>query len=189
MFNGKQFQEIKELLEKTNLRIDELTSQVRESGQEMDELKHHFTDEVNNLKDQSLEKTFQLSKELKNLQEQTQKFQRCVGTFENLKSNLDDVLTSKITSMAEFEIRKVKESLSNLNSVENDFKALVIEVNDLKNEINKFNTISKGIKEVDFTLNKHVQEIEQVDRKKFELEQENERLKTMMARMKRNRNI
>ncbi|MBW3021138.1 hypothetical protein KY334_07625, partial [Candidatus Woesearchaeota archaeon] len=107
---------------------------------------------------------------------------------DSMKHKLSDIIETKVTNMIDKEIINLNSKLKNLDNIEKEFDNFVNEVNKLKEELSKFNKISKEIKEVDFTLEKHTGLIQKIERKKIYLEEENEKLKSLMARMKRHKN-
>jgi hypothetical protein len=75
------------------------------------------------------------------------------------------------------EYKKVESTLLNLNS----------NIKTLTNDITKFKSISSEISIADFNLSKHVKEVNLADKEKLRLMNENDRLKTIIAKQRRHR--
>ena len=114
-------------------------------------------------------------------------FEKSMASFDNVKNRLDTLLYDKINEFIDRELASIRKKLGVFDDVEDRFKALVGEVTALKMELAKFNAIAGNIKEVDFSLHKHAKELELQDKTKIDLERENDRLKSIMAKMKRQR--
>lgn len=189
MFGGKQLEEIKEILEnnqkETSSKIDELTSSVKENHSQISSLSSRFSEELSKVEEENKELKKRFDEELGSLVDMIGEFERSIASFNNIKNRLDEVLYRKINEIADTELNSVRKRLSEFNTIQDDFSELVTEVNKLKSQISKFNQISENIKEVDFTLSSHKKDISHAERAKLQLEQENDRLKSMMAKMKR----
>jgi len=187
MFGSKQFDKIVERLDSIDKKIDDINTISNQNHNEIKVLKTNFSNEFGFLKDQVLKISYELTKELKIINEESSRLKKCVNSFDSIKNRVDSMLMDKLNKLVDVEIKAVKEKFLEIDSVEKNYKSLIDELSKLESNIQKFNNISSNIKEVDFTLNKHMNDISQVEKKKILLEQENDRLKSIMAKMKRNR--
>ena len=188
MFGGNKIEEVKEILNTNNkelaTKIDSLTSTIESNSNQLSELKEKFEEEISHIKEKNDEISIRFDEELNHLVNLAGEFERSIASFNNIKNRLDDILYKKINEIADTEINSVKKRLSEFDNIQDDFTGLVNEVNSLQVQIKKFNEISENIKKVDFTLHSHARDLTKADRVKLEVEKENERLKSIMAKMK-----
>jgi len=95
--------------------------------------------------------------------------------IENFKENIKKEFNSlNEESIKHFELKKDINESANL-------------LKNFNNNITKLNTISNSIKEADFELAKHFENIENTNRDKVELMKEVDRLRGILAKYKRDR--
>lgn len=99
-----------------------------------------------------------------------------MGKLEKELAEVTHHATSVLSSESD-KSKKVKEQ------VEGTAKNLVI----LNNNIAKLAEIGQALKKTDFEMSEFVKRVREEDKHKLELMQENEKLKSMIAKMKRNR--
>jgi len=191
MFNKKEIQEVKEVIENNKKESDENLSLILKTletnSTKVNNFQTEIKEDIQNIKQDQTESSKKLQKETNKIIELTNTFERSISSFENTKNRLDDMLYKRIEDLFETELNSLHNKMKEFSGIEEDFTKLVNEVNTLKDQIKKLNNISKEIKEVDFTLNKHINNIKEVDRKNQELHEQNEDLKSKMAKMIRNR--
>ncbi|MBW2998825.1 hypothetical protein KY321_04770 [Candidatus Woesearchaeota archaeon] len=187
MFNKKELQEIKDLIEnnhkQTNQKIDLISETLSHNIKDVSELRSM----ISRSNHEFVEKTNQLEIELEKIITLSDNFSRCVNSFDSMKHKISDLIQSKISEMLDKETANINSKLESLNNIEEEFTSFMDEVNSIKEQLSKFNKISKEIKEVDFTLDKHTSLIQKIEKRKIHLEDENDKLKSLLAKMKRNR--
>jgi len=185
MILGKDSAEIKEHLKSIEAKIENISDKIAKSSSEFVEFKESIRIEVGRIKEQQKENFGEFQDTLRKITALSNEFERSLDSFNNIKNRIDDTLLRKITEVTDVEISAIRKKMQEFNNIEKEFKALVSDVSNLKSKIQEFNNISANIKEVDFTLHKHARDLESADRRKLELEKENENLKSIMAKMQR----
>lgn len=186
MFGGKQLEEIKEISKSHSDSISELKELIEANRKDISEMKELVIDEITEMNKKNEDISIRLDDELGRLVKMAGEFERSVASFNNIKNRLDDALYKRIQDIAESELMLVRKKLTDFKGIEEDFTKLVAQVNRLESELGKFNKITANINEVDFSLQKHARDLQMADKRKLQLERENDMLKSLMAKMKRN---
>jgi hypothetical protein len=185
MIFGKDTEEIKEILKSSEEKLKQLVEKLEKNDSIFDDFKKDVSSKIENIDKKKNIESKNFEESLSRIISIADEFERSIDSFNNIKNRLDDSLLRKITELTDTEIAAIRKKMNEINEVEGEFKELVLEVSRLKSEISKFNEASLHIKEIDFTLHKHARDLEIADRKKLELEKENEMLKSVMAKMQR----
>lgn len=113
--------------------------------------------------------------------------EKALNRINSTSRHIEETAALNVKEVAEREVNAIKMSSKRYRDVEGELEELARTVHDLQLELSKFVTISRQINLIDFTLKQHKEDIVEYEQEKNELVNENERLKTIMAKMKRMR--
>lgn len=180
MFNKKEIQEIAEKLEETkqefSKKLEEQTIAIKE-----------ISSSLESIKDNNLAASETITAELEQLSALKYNFEKILNKLNSISKSLELTAASAVKEVADEEINSIRSSAKKFKEEEEKIKETLSRINEINMEISKFITISQQIKLVDFTLQKHQEDIHDYEQEHARLLDENERLKLIMARMKRNR--
>ena len=184
MFNTKQINELKEELNKsiedlknnTNAKLDENSNTIKE-----------IYSSISELKEDNAESAEKIRSELEEINTLKAEFETALRRLGSTSRNIEDNIAAEVKEIAEKEIEAIKTSSKRFKNVEEELANLLARINNLQLELSKFVSISQQIKLVDFTLEKHYEDMNKSEKERIQLINENERLKSLMARMKRSR--
>jgi len=142
--------------------------------------------EIQELKEANLNNNSQVKKDLLEINTLKSEFERALNRINSISSSIEDTAANNIREVVEKNIGSIQQSSTKFREMENEIRVIVGKIHTLQLEISKFISISQQINLVDFSLKNHKENIENYERERNELSQENERLKSIMARMKRN---
>ena len=184
MFNAKKdlesvrdgirghFDEIKDDF---SVKLDETKNAIRELYKEIQELKGT-----------NINHNEQVKKDLLEINTLKNEFERALNKVQSMSYVIEETTKDSVREVAQKEIESIQANSAKFRELENELRATTQKIHYLQLEISKFISISQQINLVDFSLKSHKQDIEKYERERNDLMQENERLKTIMARMKRN---
>ena len=172
--------------------IDEINSNVKSHSdnvssmkKEIDELKKQLS-EINSGKDAFLSNLDENNAELKEMKESLRKE---IHEFSLLKSQLHRKIIDKFEEELKSELKVCSESLKSeigtYNEIKERMNSMLVKINALGGEINKFNEISRSIKKEDFELTKFAKQLLEMDREKLELMRKIDTLERLIAKMRR----
>ena len=184
MFNKK---EIGELKEEITTQLSNLSSSFNQRLQNNENALSNLKNALIELKDKNETVTAEIKKDLQEINSIKSGFESALNRINSVSRNIEETASLSVKEVAEKEIESIRISSKQFRNLQEELNELVSTVNDIQLELSKFISISQQIKLVDFTLQKHEQEMSKTEKERLDLRNENERLKSIMARMKRNR--
>lgn len=184
MFNKKEINELKEeVTKKLDETKQEFSNKLVENSKVIDEL-HNI---IRELKENHSVSAENIKKELEEINSIKSEFERALNRVSSMNSVIESTTASSVREVAEKEIESIKASSRQFRNLEEELKEITERISEMQLEISKFISISQQIRLVDFSLKSHQEDLRNFERERTELLEENERLKTIMAKMKRNR--
>jgi methyl-accepting chemotaxis protein len=184
MFNKKEFAELKE---EFNSKFSELHSQFNSRIVEQNKFLKEFAVAFAELQQTNGLSAEKIKKDLEEVNSIRQSFETTLNRLNSVSKNIEETAAMNVKEVAEKELESIKASSKQFRGIENEMKSILENVNSLQLEISKFLSISHQIKLVDFTLKRHEEDLSSSERERMALRNENEELKSIMARMKRNK--
>jgi chromosome segregation ATPase len=184
--------------EKVEEKLEKNSHEVKKLKEEISLLKDSFLDHNKALKDikhqlellNSGQQNILISSQtsLKSIEDKGESFDRIIRKLDQTNLSLEQKTFSKINSTVEEELGKIKTDVSKYNSLKEELSVLTKNLDIIKSQLEKFNAIAVTIKQKDFELVNYAQKIENVEKEKYKVFQENEHLKDIMAKMAKGRN-
>ncbi|MFA6089255.1 MAG: hypothetical protein WC755_05295 [Candidatus Woesearchaeota archaeon] len=183
--------------EKVEEKLEKNSHEVKKLKEEIALLKDSFLDHNKVLKDikhqlellssgqQNVLITSQTS--LKSIEDKGESFDRIIRKLEQTNLSLEQKTFSKINSTVEEQLGKIKADVSKYNLLKEELSALTKNLDIIKSQLEKFNAIAVTIKQKDFELVNYASKIENIEKEKYKVFQENEHLKDIMAKMAKGR--
>ena len=187
MFGIDLIQQRIEMLERVTLSLKEDMENNHSALKETNELLNQMITEFKSFKRGEEDHVKRMEEQVYGIEKSRDDFEGAITNFDSLRKRIENMVTERLIEVVNKEIASITAKSKKFSDVEEDFSKLAEEVKFLKEELAKFNRISQGIKEVDFTLKKHANELELADKEKLRLMREMDNLQTIMARMKRNK--
>ena len=185
MFTNKK--ELEELKESISAQISGLGSSINQRLTEHENSLEKLNTQIDDIRERNNIITDKIRRDLKEIADIKTNFTTALNRVEALSRNMESSIHVSVKEIADKEIENIKCSVKQFKDVEMDLKNIVEVTNDLQLELSKFLSISQQINLVDFSLKSHKEDIENYERERSRLSDENERLKSIMAKMKRNR--
>lgn len=181
----KDLMQTKELIDEINKKVQDHSTEVNTLKQELttlnkalDEIKGNQTEFLTNFKDNL--NTISESKE--NLKKEVYDFRLLKAqTQKNILEKFEEELGNELKVNSE----KLKNDISEYNTLKNKMESMVSTLDKLSVEINKFSEISGNIKKCDFELTKHAQNLVEADKEKLELMRKIDTLERLISKMRR----
>ncbi|PLW79804.1 hypothetical protein C0585_05680 [Candidatus Woesearchaeota archaeon] len=191
----KDVLKVQESLGELTKAVKEQTKVVRELSNDFDEskkeIKNHSKQikELKNIQEKSL---IELNKTIKDITISNQELKKEIDTFKLSKANLHNHAVNELKKS----LKEVSDSLKNEKVDYNKAQKTINELTEnisksydlFSKEIQRLINVSNKIKESDFELTKHAKNLDRYDNEKLKFIREIDKLETMIARMKRNRN-
>lgn len=180
--SGKKIEELKN-------EVSELKESLKifsESFQKNNELFQKMAEEFKNFKNSEIIYIKSLNEKITEIDSLRNNFENSLQNFNSIRNRLEELFVSRIVNLVDAETAKVKEKINSFESLENEFKNLTGGIKDIKEEIDKFKIISSQVKTSDFSLQKYAKELQEMDSEKLRLMRENDNLKTIIAKLRRN---
>lgn len=184
MFNKKELTELKE---KITEKLEGFSSTFNQRMLEQESSLEKLSSTINGLNQSNQEVIEKVKTELNAISNLKDNFESVLNKLNSINKTIELTATSEIKEVAEKEINSIKDSAKKFREVEEDLSKVLLNINDTNMEISKFIDISNQIKLVDFTLKQHKDDLTNNEREKIRLMEENERLKSLMGKMKRNK--
>lgn len=183
MFNDK------EIIEKLDNLKEEL-EEVKNNNDNLESLhKENFTkisEELNNLKKQQFTFSVNAEKEIEDMKVLKNQLRKSVSSFEQMHSKIYDTIYTKIHDILENHSKDIKYSTEKYKSLTPAVQKIIEDLDLLKKEINKFNTISQNLKETDFELVQHQKNLERHEWEKLKLMKKVDSLQRLVGKLRRN---
>lgn len=183
MFNAKK--DLEALREGTHSLLEQLKQDFSSKLEENKNAIRELYKLINELKENTLSHNETIKKDLLEINTLRSEFERALNRINSISSSIEDTAADRVREVAETHISSIQQSSSNYKELEQELKAIVAKIHTLQLEISKFVSISQQINLVDFSLKKHKDDLSNYEKEKNELINENERLKSIMAKMKR----
>jgi methyl-accepting chemotaxis protein len=184
MFNKK---EINELREEITKKLDEIRAEFSTRLEQNSDALKELHSIISELKEDNTTVAEQVKKDLEEINEIKSNFESTLNRITSTARNIEETTSMHVKEVADKEIETIKASSKQFRGIEEELRKTTDSINDLQIELAKFISISRQIKLVDFSLKKHEEDMSRSERERMDLINENERLKTIMARMKRGR--
>ena len=184
MFNKK---EISELKEEITSQLSTLNSNINQRLQNNENTLSNVKNALIELKENNQAVTSEIKKDLAEINSVKSAFESALNRINSVSRNIEETASLSVKEVAEKEIESIRISSKQFRNLQEELNELVSSVNEIQLELSKFISISQQIKLVDFTLQKHEQEMSKSEKERIDLINENERLKSIMAKMKRSR--
>ncbi|RME54297.1 hypothetical protein D6777_04255 [Candidatus Woesearchaeota archaeon] len=188
MFNKQELEDIKESLEEISKNMFVLKQTNEELKQKIQSNEELLTSLLNTVKEINALNNTKLVEELKEIAVLRQKFSKAVASFELLHQKIYDRLYTGLNET-------LKNHQNELKSTTESYKATMPKVKEINDtfsivieEVNKFKTIAKTLKETDFELVNHQKNLERLDREKLYLLKKIDTLERMIGKYRRNKN-
>lgn|SRR3989344_4796565 len=179
MFN----KDIKEDVGKLIQRVEELKDLHKEHSEKISQLSLHFGSM--NKSNSEFSKT--IKDEIEKISEIKKSFETELNSFVFLKEKIKKELIENFKENIKKEFNSLNEESIKHFELKKDINESANLLKNFNNNITKLNTISNSIKEADFELAKHFENIENTNRDKVELMKEVDRLRGILAKYKRDR--
>ena len=184
MFNKKEIEELKNsVTEQLTALSHNINQRFEQTDSDMSQIKVRI-DEVQENNTNAADKIIQQLNEINRLKSE---FENALNRIKSVSRNIEETAAISVKDVAEKEIETIKAHSKKFRDLEDELKGTTLSVNQLQMELAKFVSISQQIKLVDFSLTKHQEEMSKSEKERMQLINDNERLKSMMAKMKRNR--
>ena len=181
----KDLMRIKELIDEINSNVKAHSDNVSSMKKEIDELKNQLT-ELKTNHDKFFKNFEENSSEIKEMKEDLRKE---IHEFSLLKAQMHRKIIDKFEEELKSELKVCSESLKSeigtYNEIKERMNSMLVKINALGGEINKFNEISRSIKKEDFELTKFAKQLLEMDREKLELMRKIDTLERLIAKMRR----
>lgn len=105
--------------------------------------------------------------------------------FDSMRNSLQTILESRFHTMIEDHTRSIKQKVNTFSDASEQLQNIVDGMQSVSDEFKKFELVAKSIKEVDFTLHKHSQDLIFAQKKIDRLTRENDHMKDLVAKMRR----
>lgn len=183
--NGKEKEELDEQLKTLSRKIKTATRSIQDQEQI---LKNSIKD-VHIIKEEQEQLALKTKELVKELETATKTLNKATSELSLFKPKLEKELLTKFTQNIEKELanttNKIHAESNGFNFAKEVFTKNIEQSKELMKEIEKLQTISKNIKEKDFTLEKYAKEINNKDQEKLRLLKRIDQLESMLAKMKR----
>lgn len=183
MFNNKK--EIDDLKQEMTDQLSALSTNLNQRLNDHEDSLSALKDVISELKANNSQITEKVKIDLKEINSIKSEFQTALNRLVSVSRTIEETAASNVKEVAEKEIETIQRSSRQFRDLEEELRAIVRKINTLQLEISKFISISQQIRLVDFTLQKHQEEMSKTERERMHLINENENLKSMMAKMKR----
>jgi len=191
----KDVLKVQESLGELTKAVKEQTKAVQKLSEEFDESKKEIKNhskQIKELKDNQEKSIKDLEKTIQSLNKNNYELRKEIDTFKLSKANLHNHAVNELK-------KSLKEAADSLKNEKADYNKAQKAINELtenisKNyevfskEIQRLVNVSNKIKEADFELTKHAKNLDRYENEKLKFIREIDKLETMIARMKRNRN-
>jgi len=174
---------ITENMEKNKEAINSLTASITQLKSESSELKERFNNVVENQNNfiSGFEKNTAAIEELKT------KLDNEISDFRLIKNQLPEKVFDQIDEGLKPHLEGLRGSAKTSEELKSGLEDTAKEIGELNSELNKFNQISKKIKEMDFELGNYAKKLEEGDKEKLALMKTIDSLKSLIARERRRR--
>ncbi len=179
MFN----KDIKEDVGKLSQSVDELKDLHKNHSEQINELTKAFND-MSKL-NSDFNKT--IKEEIAKISELKKSFETELNSFVFLKEKIKKELVENFKENIKKEFNSLNEESIKHFELKKDINESANLLKNFNNNITKLNIISNSIKEADFELSKHFENIENTNRDKVELMKDVDRLRGILAKYKRER--
>ena len=181
MFNKKEIQELKEELKQG------LESLRTEFSLKLEQHTSILTTQLSDIRETNTDSATQITKELVKINEIKSEFELTLNRLNSISRSIETNAATSVREVVEKEIESIKASSKQFRLAEEDLRQISNSINSLQLELSKFISISQNIKLVDFTLKQYQSEMSRSEKERRELINENEDLKSKMARIIRRR--
>ncbi len=179
MFNKN----VKEDIGKLSQSVDELKASHKEHSNKISGL----TEAFNKMGKINSDFNKSISAEIEKIAELKKSFETELNSFNFLKDRIKKELIENFKDNIKREFNSLNEESIKHFELKKDINESANLLKNFNTNISKLNTISNSIKEADFELAKHFENIENTNRDKVELMKEVDRLRGILAKYKRER--
>ena len=185
MFNNKK--EINQLRQELTDHLVNLSTDLNKKLQNHENSLTNLYELIKELKQNNINSEEKVKQELEEIDNIKSNFETALNRINSTSKNIEETAAINVREVAEKEIESIQRNSKQFRNLEKDIRSIVEKINVLQLEISKFISISQQIKLVDFSLKTYKEEISKTEKERINLINENERLKSIMAKMKRNR--
>lgn len=187
MFNKKIEQDMQQFKEDVKSKISSMSSSLHQRIKEQEMSFSEIRSRIGSIQEKNLENAEKLKQEMQEICSIKSEFETSLNRINSISRSIEKTAASEVRKVADEEIERMRAGSAKLRDAEDDLNDMLEGINSINMEISKFLDISKQIRLVDFTLKSHQQDIQNYEKEKIRLLDENEKLKSIMAKMKRNR--
>ncbi len=177
---NQELKRISSKLKNISRTVEEQDSIIKETISKIEETKTQTSD------------LMKKSEELLNkIESQEKTLQKTIAELSLFKPKMEKELINKFSLELEKELanatNKINAELSGFNTAKESFSKYLSKTKDFMNEMDKFNSIAKTIKEKDFSLIEFEKILENNDKEKLRLMKKIDQLENLLAKMKRSK--
>jgi len=183
MFNKKEISDLKEEVSK---QLEDLRSSISLKSESHSKSSQELHNLLLEIKDENRHNVEKLKGDMFEILKLKNEFETSLHRIQSVSRTIEDRAAESVRQVAEKEIEVINYTTKQFRNMESELRSVADKINLLNQELSKFVSISQQIKLVDFSLKKYQEEIKSSERERTEILNENERLKSIMAKMKRN---
>ena len=194
MFNKKEFEEINSKVDSLNNEFSSLKSELKEykerysaDFEKKKELINEVKKKVEDLSWGNNSIVLELKKQLEAVRQTKEAFDKELRSFKESHENMNKTVFEKVNLSVEEQLKELKGNTVGYNDLKADVQRTILLLNELRDEVNKFKSISQSVKEKDFELTNHARNLLKMDKEKLELMRKIDALERLIA-MERRRN-
>jgi chromosome segregation ATPase len=191
MFNKKETEAINSNIKELKETITKLTEQVETLTTEHSQVKdkvHSFDTKIGDIKEQGAIMSEKLEQEIELISKLNCDFNSRLNSLKILEKKAAKHLIEETTNEMKLNIEKLFNLTNCYKQLEGQLLATQGRIDTMTSEILKFQDVSKRIKTTDFELANFVKQTTKHETHKAKLTEENERLKTLIAKERGRRN-
>jgi len=126
-----------------------------------------------------------IEKEVTKISETNEVLERAIRSFKDLQHRIQLHSFEKINEGIQRSVETLKKDTEKYSDAKLELQEVIERMNDLKNEIIKFTTISRKISETDYDLTKFTNKVNEQDKEKLRLMKEVDSLQRLVGSLRR----
>jgi len=193
MIGLKDILKTKEGLDKINSSIQEQTKIIKENKKELEVLQKQNSESISSLKEFSKQQNTLLAKSeelISHIHNAAHEMQKELDDLKVMKSRMQNKIMDEVTTSFKKEIgsyvEDLRKEIDSYRSAKKVMDESLKEIQNVKGEFEKFNSVASQIKAGDFELTKFANKVFAEDRNKLELLKRIDTLEKVIANQRRN---
>jgi hypothetical protein len=182
-----EIKELKDLMLNVSSKFDKHSKETSQKLSSQDEKIASILDSVNRLQEKTSVFGQKLDEETRKFIEYNDAFRKRIDSLKILEDKISKKLLDDAVAEIKSQVQSLFTTTKEYQKLESDLKLISQSVSSIKPDIDKLHQIAGNLKPADFIMSEFAKRVTQADQEKLNLMRENERLKMIISKERRNK--